>query len=110
MPPADLDRESEGLVILTDDGKLQQQITRPGKKSWKNLLGAGGRNSQRSEYRATEAGSGVERWPHPAGKGQKDCRTNPMAEESPGAVSRQDTNPMGLKSHCRREETVRYVV
>ncbi|MCG7913900.1 MAG: pseudouridine synthase [Candidatus Thiodiazotropha weberae] len=30
-----LDRESEGLVILTDDGKLQQQITRPGKKSWK---------------------------------------------------------------------------
>ncbi|MCG8017190.1 MAG: pseudouridine synthase [Candidatus Thiodiazotropha sp. 'RUGA'] len=30
-----LDRDSEGLVILTDDGKLQQQITRPGKKTWK---------------------------------------------------------------------------
>ncbi len=30
-----LDRDSEGLVVLTDDGKLQQRITRPDKKTWK---------------------------------------------------------------------------
>jgi 23S rRNA pseudouridine2457 synthase len=30
-----LDRDSEGLVVLTDDGRLQRQITHPGRKSWK---------------------------------------------------------------------------
>jgi 23S rRNA pseudouridine2457 synthase len=30
-----LDRDSEGLVVLTDDGRLQQRITHPGKKTWK---------------------------------------------------------------------------
>ncbi|MFQ5487169.1 MAG: pseudouridine synthase [Gammaproteobacteria bacterium] len=30
-----LDKDSEGLLLLTDDGKLQQRISRPGGKCWK---------------------------------------------------------------------------
>lgn len=30
-----LDYDSEGLLLLTDDGRLQQQITAPAQKTWK---------------------------------------------------------------------------
>ena len=33
-----LDYDSEGLLILTDDGRLQQQIANPVYKNWKNYL------------------------------------------------------------------------
>ena len=33
-----LDYDSEGLLILTDDGRLQQQIANPVHKNWKNYL------------------------------------------------------------------------
>ncbi len=33
-----LDFDSEGLLLLTDDGQLQHQIAHPGNKSWKTYL------------------------------------------------------------------------
>lgn len=33
-----LDKDSEGLLLLTDNGKLQQQIAHPAKKTWKTYL------------------------------------------------------------------------
>jgi 23S rRNA pseudouridine2457 synthase len=33
-----LDYDSEGLLLLTDDGRLQQQIANPGGKTWKTYL------------------------------------------------------------------------
>jgi len=33
-----LDYDSEGLLVLTSDGRLQQQITNPGQKQWKTYL------------------------------------------------------------------------
>jgi 23S rRNA pseudouridine2457 synthase len=33
-----LDFDSEGLLLLTDDGRLQQQIAHPGNKQWKQYL------------------------------------------------------------------------
>ncbi|MEM9604116.1 MAG: pseudouridine synthase [Pseudomonadota bacterium] len=33
-----LDRDSEGLLVLTDDGRLQQRITHPTSKQWKTYL------------------------------------------------------------------------
>ena len=33
-----LDRDSEGLLLLTDDGKLQNRLTAPAKKTWKRYL------------------------------------------------------------------------
>ena len=46
-PAGRLDKDSEGLVILTDDGKLQNKITNPKKNKSKNLRCAsgGGNNS-----------------------------------------------------------------
>jgi 23S rRNA pseudouridine2457 synthase len=33
-----LDYDSEGLLLLTDDGRLQHQITSPARKQWKTYL------------------------------------------------------------------------
>ena len=37
-PAGRLDRDSEGLLLLTDDGRLASRLTNPGKRTWKSYL------------------------------------------------------------------------
>jgi 23S rRNA pseudouridine2457 synthase len=37
-PAGRLDRDSEGLLLLTDDGRLASRLTRPDKRIWKRYL------------------------------------------------------------------------
>lgn len=37
-PAGRLDRDSEGLLLLTDDGRLASRLTRPDKGTWKKYL------------------------------------------------------------------------
>ena len=37
-PAGRLDRDSEGLLLLTDDGKLASRLTQPRKRTWKKYL------------------------------------------------------------------------
>ena len=37
-PAGRLDRDSEGLLLLTDDGRLAQRLTHPRKHTWKQYL------------------------------------------------------------------------
>ena len=65
-----LDRDSEGLLVLTNDGQLQAQLTQPGKRTGKNLLCAGRGRAAGERSGAIAQRRHAERRPHAARRGR----------------------------------------
>lgn len=81
-PAGRLDRDSEGLLLLTDDGKLQQEIANPRHRLWKSywvqVEGAADAAAIAALQRGVELNDGrtlrarVRRIPEPAGLWPRD--------------------------------------
>ncbi|MGV6826382.1 MAG: pseudouridine synthase [bacterium] len=55
-PAGRLDRDSEGLLLLTDDGRLAHQLTHPDKQTWKEYWVQVEGNAGRSQIKALQRG------------------------------------------------------
>jgi 23S rRNA pseudouridine2457 synthase len=102
-----LDYDSEGLLLLTDDGALQQRISHPRHKLWKRYLVQVEGDVDENALAQLRAGVSLRDGPTGAARVAARRSAGPLAQGSPDPTAQEPARRAGWSSRSARDATAR---